>query len=91
LRCVRAVESEFAGVGLLALGEDVRRKAVLPAQMVPIIHVLAEDDGLRVQPFEKTVGRRATGAALGGEEFHQHRRALRIGSAGGQNDAPRGQ
>jgi hypothetical protein len=50
--------------------------------MVPIVHVFAENDHLGIELLEVTVGRRATGTALGGKQFHQHRHADRIGSYG---------
>jgi len=58
---------------------------VLPALVIPVVDVLAEDDGLRVELFEEAISRRATRAAFGGEEFDQDGGAGLGGSEGCRN------
>jgi hypothetical protein len=55
------------------LSKDGRRKSVAPALVVPIIHVLSEDDCAGVQFAKKLVGGRTTGATFGSEQFYQDR------------------
>jgi len=64
------------GVGGLTLGELMGGEAVVPAERVPVVYVLLEDDdvgggdGLVLEQMrEESVGGWATGAAFGGEEF----------------------
>jgi len=67
---------EALGVGGLTLGELMGGEAVVPAEGVPVVDVFFEDDDVGVgdglvleEMREESVGGRATGAALGGEEF----------------------
>ena len=55
--------------------------------------MLTEYDDLPVELLQESIGRRATGAAFGREEFHKDRRALKIGgfrkdhhAAGGETE-----
>jgi malonate decarboxylase alpha subunit len=71
LRRVRALGAESAGVGFLPLGIGMRTVGVAPPEPVPIIHVLAEHDHLRIEGFQQPVGGRTTRASLAGEQLHQ--------------------
>src|ERR1700733_4484675 len=69
-------------IGILLLAEERRRPRILPAQRVPVIHVLAEDDQVcpcyrlrAVEIHQQPVGRRTARASLGSEQLNQHRRA----------------
>src|ERR1700757_424394 len=79
LRSVDAVQAKAVGVRALPLAVEVGRVRVLPANMVPVVNVLAERDHFRtlhrlpVQLLEKPVCWRTTRASLRCEEFHQHR------------------
>src|SRR5215472_13468383 len=79
LRSVDAVQAKAVGIRALPLAVEAGRVRVLPADMVPVVDVLAEHDhfralyGLPVQFFEKPVCWGTTGASLRCEEFHQHR------------------
>ncbi len=44
LRRVRTGQMQAVGVSLLPKGEGVRRVGVFPSQIIPVIHMLAEDD-----------------------------------------------
>lgn len=73
LGSVVAFEVEADAVLVLALGELVGREAVVPAELIPVVDVFAEDDdvgggdGLVAEAEKECVGGRATGASLGGE------------------------
>jgi len=78
LGSVHAAVGESGGVGFLAASEVGRGERVAPAEVIPIVDVLFESDdfgavdGLFLgQLFEERIGRRATGAAFGGEEFDE--------------------
>ena len=78
LRSVDAAVREGGGVGFLAASEVGRGERIAPAEVIPIVNVLFESDdfgsvdGLLLgQLFEERIGRRATGAAFGGEEFDE--------------------
>ncbi len=80
LRGVDAVDPEAKPIAILAVGELVRGEAVAPAELVPVIHMLAERDdlyaihGLRAHKLcQQRVGGRATGAAFRGEELYKDR------------------
>ena len=84
LRRIDAAQSETAGVGVLAIAEKARGVGIGPANVVPVIHVLAEydqlrpSDGLRtIKLLQQRVGRRATRATFGGKKLNQHRRGNR--------------
>src|SRR2546426_7060471 len=61
LRSVDAVQAKAVGIGALPLAVEAGRVLVLPANMVPVVDVLAEHDhfralyGLPIQLFEKPV------------------------------------
>ena len=87
LRRVGTVEMEVLDVGGLPLGELVRGETVVPAERIPVVDVLFHDEDLGVgdgllalQPGEESVGGRATGTALRGEELDED------WSAGGLRD-----
>ena len=89
LRGVDAVEAEARGVEVLAVGELVGGEAVMPAELVPVIDVLAEDDDVGggdglfvVEAGEEGVRGGTTGAALGGEELDEDRGAGLAGDLG---------
>jgi hypothetical protein len=76
------VEAET--VLILALCILMRRKAIVPAKLVPIIDVLAQRNDLCIcdrlvllEFCEQSIGGRTTRAALRGEKFNQNRRAMR--------------
>ena len=80
LRSVDAAVREGGGVGFLAASEVGRGERIAPAEVIPIVNVLFESDdfgsvdGLLLgQLFEERIGRRATGAAFGSEEFDEDR------------------
>jgi len=82
LRRVDAVEIEMRPVGLLPVGERGRGKSILPSKLIPVVDMLAERDHLRAgdrligdEPRQDRVRRRAVGAAFGGEQLDQDRRA----------------
>ena len=72
---------EADAVLVLTLGELVGGEAVVPAELIPVVDVFAEDDdvgggdGLLAEPEKERVGGWATGAALGGEELYEDRGA----------------
>src|ERR1700758_3845180 len=78
LRSVDAVQAKVLGVGTLPLTIEAGRVRVLPADMVPVVHVFAEDNHFRarywlpIERFEKPVCWRAAGTPLRCEKFHQH-------------------
>ena len=74
LRRVNAIALEGARVLLLPLGPVVRGEGVAPAEMIPVIDVFFDGDDFDIVAAagvvklpEKSVGGRATGAALGSE------------------------
>jgi hypothetical protein len=76
LRGVVVFGTETLDVLALALGELVRRKAVVPAQRFPVVHVFFENDDvgsrnglLMLQVREQRIGGWAVGAAFGGDEI----------------------
>jgi len=74
---VDAVEGEALAVALLAGGEGGGGVGVGPAEAIPVVDVLTEDeefnagDGLLIELSQDAVGGGATGAALGGEELYE--------------------
>ena len=51
----------------------------MPAALIPVVHVLAEDDDVGVADWlfviefgQEGIRRRATGATLGGKELDEH-------------------
>src|SRR6185295_1403452 len=63
---------------LLARGQGGRREPILPAEPVPVVHVLAEPHDLDAgggpridQLLEQCVSRGTTGTALRREKFHE--------------------
>src|SRR5262249_50536346 len=75
-RRVWTLGGELAGVGLLPERRGTGREWVPPAEVGPVIDVLAEHDSGRVERFEYFIGGWAAGAALRREQFHQHGHAL---------------
>ena len=76
LRRVDAVAAEPCGIHPLALGQGCGREAILPAEPVPVVHVLAQTDDFgsgdrrRIdQLLQQHVGRRTIGAAFRCEQF----------------------
>jgi hypothetical protein len=74
---VGAREAQALCVGLLAHGERVGRECVLPSQVVPVIHMLAQDDQLNsgdrlraVQLAKQGIGGRTTGTAFRSEQLN---------------------
>jgi hypothetical protein len=63
--------AEEACIAALALGRLRCRERVFPAKLVPVIDVEAERDDIAAprQLAEQSIGRRAGGAALGGEQL----------------------
>src|SRR6267154_4760504 len=79
LRRIGACEMQPPDVILLPNRERVRGKWVPPSTVVPIIHVLFQDDQLgtghglcAVQSAQEGVGRRAIGTAFRSKEFDQN-------------------
>lgn len=75
---------EAARVIALACAVKRRREWIGPAEMIPVIDVLADDDQvgsgnglLLVQRFQQAIGGRTTGAAFGGEQLEKNRNAGR--------------
>src|SRR5712691_5998164 len=79
LRSVDTVQAKALGVRTLPLAVEAGRVRVLPADMVPVVDVLAQHDhfraldGLPIQFLQKPVRWGTAGAPLRCEEFHQHR------------------
>src|SRR5262249_30593581 len=83
---------EHARVPLLPRRKERLREGVAPAEPVPVVDVLAEDDDPRavdgleaVEGLEGLVGGGTARAALGRKELGDHRDALGAGQAGCQN------
>ena len=82
LRGVGVVELQARSVEVLALCEQRGGEAIVPALFLPVIDVLLENDDVGVgdgllllECSQELIGTRAAGAALGGEQFYQNRRA----------------
>jgi len=80
---VVVVDLKAARICGLAGGELARGETVVPAERVPVVDVLAEGDDVggghglvAIQAGEEVVRGRATGAAFGGEELDENRRAV---------------
>ena len=78
LRGVHRAEVEACSVAALTLGVVRGGEAVFPSQFVPVIDMFTESDDLgagdglaQIELHQKSVGGRATGAALGSKQFHQ--------------------
>src|SRR5277367_4327739 len=87
LRSGGAFQAKSRVVGTLALGQRGRRVWIFPAIVVPIIHMLAEDNQLcsrnRLEgiPFlEKDIGRRTAGAALRSKQLDEDGMKIRARS-----------
>lgn len=95
LRRVDIREMKGDAVLALAFGEERGGEAVSPAEVVPVIDVLAEHDDvggldwLELAEFgQQSVGRRATGAAFGGEELDEYGRwRCGLGTGGRKKDS----
>src|SRR6266702_3095217 len=90
LRGVHTVEVQIVGILGLPGRELVGGEAVVPAERVPIVHVLLKDKDVGVgnglvfeQMRQECIGGWATGAAFGGEEFDDDRSAGRVGRRSG--------
>jgi hypothetical protein len=77
LRRVDAAQSKAAGVGVLAIAEKARGVGIGPANVVPVIHVLAQydqlrpSDGLRtLKLLQQRVGLRANLATFRGKKLN---------------------
>src|ERR1700733_6601629 len=85
LRGVYAINAEAGAVLALPLGVLMGGETVVPSEVVPVVDVLTKDDDLGVlnrlivvELCQESVGRWATGAALGGEELYEDRRAISV-------------
>src|SRR5262249_19629414 len=73
LRCVDAGQSEVISICGLAVAIRMRRIGIRPADVVPVVHVFTEDDGLHsggglaIQFRQNSVGWRAIRTTLRGE------------------------
>lgn len=97
LRGIDAAIGESDGVLFLAVREIGGRKGVRPAESVPVVDMLFESENfdaieglIFAQFFEDGIGRRATGAAFGGEEFDDDRLLEGSGVAVGRGGRFRG-
>src|SRR4051812_31288180 len=83
LRRIDSVLMKGIRVCALSLAESRRRVRVCPAQVVPVINVLAEDYNLRashgllfLKPRQNLVGWRTTRTTFGSKEFDEDRSTL---------------
>jgi hypothetical protein len=79
LRGIGTVHVQAGAVIVLPFCVLMRRKTVVPAEVVPVVHMLAEHDdfsatdGLRLIEFcKESIGGRAAGTTLRREQLHQH-------------------
>ncbi len=84
LRRVDAVDIETRSVHTLAIRQRRRRESILPAELIPVVHVQAERNDLyagdrlrRRQLLQQDVRGRAAFAAFGREQLDDDRRRRR--------------
>src|SRR5450631_3203879 len=77
LRCIHACQFEAGAVRILAVAEKAGRVRIRPADAVPVIHMLAENDELlsrdRLRPvklLQEGIRRRTSGTSFGREQLN---------------------
>jgi hypothetical protein len=89
LRRVDAVDVKASAVLALPVGVLMRGEAVVPAEVVPVVNVLAQNDDLGscdglalVKLGQQSIGRRTARTTFRREKFHENRRAVRLRGLG---------